>query len=308
MSILLLADVGGTHTRLCLCRFVGQFDHVEVVENRKHASLDAIVAGYLQRSGVDRAQLRGRFAIAAPVEAETVRLTNLDWSFSRAELCAQLGLEQLELVNDFTAIALALPYLRAVDRVAIGGGTPAASATMAIIGPGTGLGVSGLVPCGEGWAPLDSEGGHVTLAAADEQEEVILGELRYELGHVSAERLLAAPGLAALYRVLAGSDEYITPERVTRLAASGGDAMAVEALDLYFAMLGGVAGDLALTLGARGGVYLAGGLLPQMIQPLQQSRFRERFVAKGRFEDYLANIPCYVVTHPYPALLGMSAP
>ena len=238
-------------------------------------------------------------------------MTNHPWSFSIAALKARFGFERLEVINDFTAQALALPRLGADERMAVGGGTAAAGAPLAVLGPGSGLGVSGLVPCAAGWVALTGEGGHATMSPASDRESAVLDHMRRRFDHVSAERVLSGPGIVNLYNTLAEIDAIpskgYTAAQITDLAMRGEDPVCVEATAMFCAMLGTVAGNLALTLGARGGLFIAGGIVPRLGHYFADSPFRARFQAKGRFEPYLAAIPTYVVTHPLAAFLGCAA-
>jgi glucokinase len=233
---------------------------------------------------------------------------NRGWRFSRAALAEELGLAQLVLVNDFAAIAWALPSLRPDHVVKVGGGEPAPRAPLVALGPGTGLGVSSVVPSPDGWTVVEGEGGHQTLAAADEDEARVIDLIRDEHGHCSAERALSGPGLVNLYQALgrrAGRGTPIaTPQDVTALAQQG-EPLARKTRAMFFAMLGTIAGNLALTLGARGGVYVAGGIVPKFIDAFADSAFRSRFEAKGRYQWYMERIPTYVITDPLPAFIGL---
>lgn len=302
----LLADVGGTHSRLALQYAAADPLHARVFYNADFDGLAALVEAYLQ--GVPQAHpVSGAFAVACPVAGDRIHLTNLAWEFSVDALRGRLGLERLTVVNDFEAIALAVPELGSDDIQQIGGGTSAVPAPVGIIGPGTGLGVAGLVPCGRGWTAVPGEGGHVTLAPASDEETQLLAALRRKYGHVSAERVLSGAGLVELYRWCAGEAELaIAPHEVSERALQGTDAHARAALGLFFDLLGTVAGNLALTLGARGGIYLTGGILPRMPQALAGSGFRERFLDKGRFRGYLEAIPTRLVIHPFPAFKGLA--
>lgn len=304
----LLADIGGTNTRLALLTPEGAQVHVQSLRNGDFRSLATLLYHYLSALPPETRPERAALAVACPVHGDEVQLTNLNWTFSVAELGAHLALAPLHVINDFTAVALAVPRLQPGDWVPIGGGTPVAGAPIGVLGPGTGLGVSGLVPSGGGWVALAGEGGHATLAAATAAEAEILDALRQRYGHVSAERALSGSGLVDLYRHFAAAPAPIAdPAQVTDLALRGGDASARRALDFFFSFLGNVAGNLALTLGARGGVYLAGGILPRMAEALAASAFRERFVAKGRFRAYLEAIPTRLILAPCPAFKGLAA-
>jgi glucokinase len=307
----LLADVGGTNTRLAMVNTQYALTGVKVYANTAFPGLPALIRAYLDETPARLVPRVAALAVACPVVDEHIRLLNYGWEFTVSQLKQALALEELHVINDFTAIAMSIPVLREQDKLLIGGGEPRPRTPIGIIGPGTGLGVSGLIPYQGGWVPLASEGGHVTLAPLTEEEWRIIDRLQQHVGHVSAERVLAGPGLINLYHCLAELDgeqaRPVTPEQVSILATSRKDPRAIRALDLYFAMLGTVAGDLALTLGAHGGIYLAGGILPKLSSALVASRFRERFVDKGRYRDYLKAIPTYLITQPFPGLVGLMA-
>jgi glucokinase len=222
-----------------------------------------------------------------------------------------LGFDRLEVINDFTAQALALPRLGPGDRTPVGGGTSVPKMPLGVLGPGSGLGVSGLVPCVTGWTAVTGEGGHSTMPAVDDRESAVIDHLRRRLDHVSAERVLSGPGLVNLYNTLAEIDgnpsKGYSAAQITDLGVRGEDPVCGEATAMFCAMLGTVAGNLALTLGARGGVFIAGGIVPRLGRYFIDSPFRARFEAKGRFEAYLDAIPTFVVTHPLAAFLGCAA-
>ncbi|HET8552743.1 MAG TPA: glucokinase [Gammaproteobacteria bacterium] len=303
----LLADIGGTHTRAACKRPGAPVARVQVFKNRDYGGLGELLRRYLDTTGL-RPQAAA-LAVASPIDSDEISLTNLNWTFSIKALRGQLGLDALHAFNDFTATALSLPHLDATQYTPIGTGTPEPGAALAVLGPGTGLGVSGLIPCGDAWAPISGEGGHATLAPATEEESRLFHLLQPVLGHVSAEKLLSGPGLLQLYRGLAElrgeTAVHATPEAITAAALDSSDPLAPAAVDMFFALLGGFAGDVALTLGARGGVWLAGGILPALVDALRQSQFRRRFAAKGRLSNYLEAIPTYLITDPYPALVGL---
>jgi glucokinase len=303
----LLADVGGTNARFALETQRNRFEHVAVLSCAESPSLADAVSAYLSRPGMDKAGpvRHAAVAIATPVEGDLVYMTNHHWSFSIENLRAALGLETLLAVNDFTALAMALPHLSGSQRVQVGGGAPLPGRTLGLIGPGTGLGVSGLVPLADGWSALASEGGHASFAPCDAQEDAILAALRQEYGHVSAERLLSGAGLEAICRVLGG--ERLAASEITRRAHDGSCALSARAVECFCAALGSVAGNVALTLGATGGMYIGGGIVPRLGELFQRSPFRARFEDKGRLSPYLARIPTWLITEPYPAFLGVSA-
>jgi glucokinase len=307
----LLGDIGGTHARWAWqAHRDAALEDVTVVAATGAESLYASAASYLEGSGHAHPQWAG-IGIATPVTGDEVRMTNHPWSFSITELQRSLGLERCLVINDFTALAISLPALGPADLRAVGGGSAVADAAIGLLGPGTGLGVSGLMPSGPGrWSPLSGEGGHTTLAATNEREAALLTWLRSRLGHVSAERVLSGSGLVNLYQAICAVDGVppgaLEPADVSAAARDRSDAQCVAAVAQFAAFLGNVAGNLALTLGARGGVYLGGGIVPRLEAAFDAAHFRRHFEAKGRFSDYLKSIPTWVIVSPAPALLGAS--
>lgn len=304
----LIGDVGGTNSRLGICDPRGAVSNVTHVRNQGYADLAALLSDYLAANQTAAPQA-ALLAVAGPVRDQQVTLTNLDWHVVADQLQTQLGLQAIELVNDFAAIAYSVPALQSIDRLAIGAVDARHEEPLAIIGPGTGLGVAGLLKTDRGWTAIVGEGGHVTLPAANDDEAALLSVLRSRLGHVSAERLISGPGLLLLYQTLAERDAVAYdasagPERICAWAREG-DALARQAVDQMFLFLGTVAADLALSLGADGGVYIAGGLIPANLDLFEHSQFRQRFEEKGRFSSYLRDIPTFVITRSDPALLGL---
>jgi glucokinase len=250
-------------------------------------------------------------AVASPVTGDQVTLTNHPWTFSVKALRQQLGLRRLQVVNDFAANAVAVPHLGENDVLQVGGGARVKNAPIGVIGPGTGLGVSAFVPSANGGAMIAGEGGHVTMAPATPQESALLDLMRSRFDHVSAERVLSGPGLVNLYNALcelSGTPAAsYSAEQITNESVWSADPRTQEATSLFCAMLGTVAGNLALTLGARGGIFISGGIVPRISAFFAQSEFRARFEAKGRLNAYVAAIPTYVITRPLPVLLGAAA-
>jgi glucokinase len=306
----LIGDIGATNARFALLDPAGGISRTRVLACDDFPTIEAAIGDYLAAEAGPAPQ-EAALAVASPITGDAVTLTNHPWSFSIAGLRERLALTRLLVVNDFAANALAVSRLTAEERSAIGGGTAIAGQPIGVIGPGTGLGVSGLVPTPSGWIAISGEGGHATMPPADHRESEVLEHMRRRFDHVSAERVLSGPGLVNLYNTLAEIESVpaapFTPAQIADRQIGESDPLAREALELFCAMLGTVAGDLALTLGARGGVYIAGGIVPRLGPSFAASRFRERFEAKGRFRAYLAAIPTYVVTHPIPALLGLAA-
>jgi len=308
----LLGDIGGTNARFAWQAGEGApLQDVMALATADHPSVGSAIAHYLALTG-HSAPAWCAIGIANPITGDHVRMTNSHWSFSIGALQAELGFERLRVINDFTALALALPDLQASELRQLGGAAAVADSPIGLVGPGTGLGVSGLLPGAMPgtWVPLQGEGGHVTLAAADAREETVLRVLRERFGHASAERAVSGMGLEALYAALTtldapGSGTALPAAEITARALAGSDARCVEAVALFCSFLGSVAGNLALTLGARGGVYIGGGIVPRLGALFERSAFRERFEAKGRFRDYLAAIPVFVIhASVSPALLG----
>ncbi len=310
----LIADIGGTNARFALCAADGTVEQPRVLSCKDYPTIADAVFTYYKQTGVNAEEVKtAAFAVACPVLDDFVHLTNCAWAFSIKELKAKLGLETLTVVNDFVAQALAVPELKESEKVKVGRGEPQAGHPIAVVGPGTGLGVSLLVPQNDGtWIALPSEGGHATMPAPYPEEERVISALRGEYGHVSAERVVSGMGLTNLYKTLKAlrneSAEILPPEEITKRALAG-DLLCREAVQMMFGLLGTLAGNLALTVGALGGVYIAGGIVPRdgLLEMFKESAFRVRFEAKGRFTEYLSRIPTYVMTAKYPAFLGLSA-
>ena len=304
----LLADIGATSSRCALLDDKGRVLSPEVFHNADFAGVEGLLKVYLTHRRATDQPRRAAIAIAAPVLADNVDMLNIDWQLSQAELKQNLALNRLLVVNDFTAIANALPTLGPGDREQVGSGKSITQAPLLVLGPGSGLGVSSLIPTSDGWSAISSEGGHVTAAATTEDEAAAIALIRDKYGHCSAERILSGPGLVELYKALAKlagrGSPTVTAADVTALTRQS-EPLATRTLDMFFALLGSVAGDLALSFGARGGVYIAGGIVPRLIDLLKASPFRERFAAKGRYRAYLETVPTYIITDPLAAFRGL---
>ena len=307
----LVGDIGATNARFGLVSRDRELLHSRTLAVANHPTIEHAIAAYLDERGGLPMPRQGAIAIASAVTGDRVAMTNHPWSFSISAVKSRFGFERLEVINDFTALALALPHLTPQDRLTVGSGVPAAGAPLGVLGPGSGLGVSGLIPSGTGWIALSGEGGHATMAPATDRESAALDRMRRHFDHVSAERVLSGPGLVNLYNTLAALDGVpsrgYTAAQITDPEMGARDPLCAETTELFCAMLGTIAGNLALTLGARGGIYIGGGIVPRFGERFVQSPFRARFEAKGRFQGYLAAIPTYVVTHPLPAFLGCAA-
>ena len=305
----LIADIGATNSRCALVDDEARIVDTARYENRAFDSLESVLATFIGVTGKPPPE-RAALAVAAPIVGDTVAMTNIGWRFSRSELAAALGLKQLQILNDFEALAHALPLIGADGSYRIGSGERLPGAAMAVLGPGTGLGVASIVPHGDGWTAVAGEGGHVSVPAFTDIERELVREHGSADGHCSAETLLSGPGLERIHATLcrlAGREpgRIAAPEITTRAAA--GDDVAVRTYEVFFALLGTIAGNLALTVGARGGVFIGGGIVPRVLERFAGSSFRERFVAKGRYRDYLDRIPTAVITVRNPAFIGLGA-
>jgi glucokinase len=305
----LLADIGATHARFALQTAPGVFRSVRVLRCDDFEGIVPLLQFYLADHDGD-ALHHAALAVANPINGDQVRMTNRDWEFSTDVVRRELGLQTLLIVNDFTALAMAIPGLKPHDLMKVGGGTAAGNAVVGVLGPGTGLGVSGVIPTVDGFVTLGSEGGHVNFAPADEREFAILQLAWKEWAHVSNERLISGPGMEIIYRALALRNGLAVAPRSSPDIISGAldeqDPLCLEVLDCFCGMLGGAAANLAVTLGAFGGIFIGGGIVPRMGEWFAQSPFRARFEAKGRFSNYLAEIPTFVITTPNPAFHGVA--
>ena len=310
----LVADIGGTNARFALATAGKPAalapDSIEVLRVADFPTPVAAALHYLERQ---HARPRGAvLAIAGPTDGETAELTNHRWSFSADALRQALRTDAVRLTNDFAAIARALPDLGPDDVRLIGPGfrpaAPGADRTLAVLGPGSGLGVAAVTLRQGAPLVLETEGGHASFAPVEDDEVAILGQLARRFGRVSWERLLRGPGLAnidaALRAQAGGAGEPLAPETVTARWASGDDPVATRSVEIFCALLGAFAGDVALLYGAWDGVFIAGGIAPRLERELAAGGFRARFEAKGRFSARLATVPAAVIVHPFPGLLG----
>jgi glucokinase len=303
----LLADIGATYARFCIEQVPGRFDHVAVLPCCDHGGFVEVVKAYLASlPGI--VPRHAAVAIANPIDGDQVRMTNRDWAFSIRDAQQALQLGTLLVVNNFTALAMALPRVGAADRVQVGGGQAQAHGVIGLLGPGTGLGVSGLVPTGDRWTVLATEGGHTSFAPADEREVRVLQHAWKTLPRVSAERLISGPGIELIHQALHGGAAPATGVAdIVQQALRHRDPACRQTIDCFCGMLGTMASDLALTLGATGGIFIGGGIVPRLGELFVQSPFRERFEAKGRLGGYVARIPTYVLTAEHPSFLGISS-
>ena len=310
----LVADIGGSNARFGYVPRMGEkVQFVRTLAVQGHASPAGAAQSYLgalavEMQGAYRAPRHAAFAVATAVISDRIDLTNSNWQFSCSALKAELELDQLFVLNDFEALAMSLPHLEPSQLRTLHSSGLSPRGTLAVIGPGTGLGVAGVVQTNNGWVVLPTEGGHVTMSAADDYESQILTVARRSWPHVSAERLLSGIGLPVLHQavaiVLGKPLTALTAEQIVDAGMAETDATCSATIDAFCGFFGSFAGNVALTLGARGGVYIGGGIVPRFGDRFFKSQFRARFITKGRFSDYLAEVPCALITDTLVALTG----
>lgn len=298
----LIADVGATSSRCAILAADSKSpSNVRVYRNENFPALAGLLADYLDTCNIKPQSMA--LAVAAPVYGDDVQMINRDWSFSRKSLSRELGLGYTTIINDFHAIAYALPTLDDASRVEIGKASEYRGGNMAVLGPGSGLGMAAWISNDAGGSAMTGEGGHISLSGRDEEEDGIIAWFRERYGHCSAERILSGPGLVALHEALHGV-KIDSPEAIT---ADPDDDACTATMNRFFSFLGSAAADLALITGSFGGLHIAGGIVPSHIDLLRKSPFRDRFVDKYRYRDYMNRIPTYVITDPYPGLSGLVA-
>lgn len=306
----LVADIGGTNIRLAIAD-LSDFS-IEKVKTYQCADFENIHNAIAQYQSDMAVQFEyACIDVACPVNEDIISLTNNHWSFSASELEQALGLKKLIVINDFTAIAMSVPFISDQNKVQVGGNKAEENAPIAIFGAGTGLGVAHLINTGDKWLPLGGEGGHVDFAPITEDEVYILQYLQQKYSRVSAEQLLSGQGILQIYQALSQKYQHQgkleTPADVTEAALSNKDDIAVKTLNLFCEVMGSFGGNLSLSMATFGGVYIAGGIVPRFIEFFKNSEFRNRFEAKGRFEAFVNQIPVFVVTEEQPGLLGCAA-
>lgn len=311
MQYLLTADIGGTNARFGLVpRGALRPKTIRAMYTADSPSPHAAARQFLDEAG--NVELIGAVvAWAGHIGAGPLKLTNGPWVLDRAAFAAELGIDDVMVINDFEAVALAIEYLEPGDVVQVGGNAPAPRGVRAVMGPGTGLGTATLVPVGDtGWRVLPGEGGHTNPPLAGPDECALWPALFTGIDHPVAENVLSGPGIIRTYRAIAASrgetPVHNSPAAVCR-AALAGDATAAAAFDLFFTWLGRMAGDLALIAGATGGVYVAGGIVPKYLEPLNVGPFRAAFEAKGLMADFARTLPAFIVVARTPALIGCAA-
>jgi glucokinase len=306
---ILLADIGATNARFALLPRGGDIGPVRTLAVADYPRFTDAVAAFLKAQGASPAG--AVLAVAGPVEDGRAVMTNCPWVIDAAELRRALAIPAVRVINDFEATAWSLSALEPDHVVAMGAGRAVAGAPMVVLGPGTGLGLASHVPRVDAPVVIATEGGHVTLSAANAREDAVIAWLRTQFGHASAERALSGPGLENLYRAIAAVDGAAVPARdataITQAGVAGTCPVSRAALDMFCAMLGTFAGNAALSFGARGGVFIAGGIAPRIVDYLLKSEFRARFDAKGRLREYVEAIPLNVIVHPDYAFIGLKA-
>jgi glucokinase len=297
----LIADVGATNSR-CALISPPSFEPASVryYRNDDAESLQEILGNYVTETNVRPAACA--IAVAAPVHGDEVQMCNRDWQFSRGEIVDRLGVDRVEIINDFHAIAYALPHFDDDRRVEIGSATKYRGGNIAVLGPGSGLGMSAWITSKAGGTAMSGEGGHVTVSGRTATEDAIISRFRERFGHCSAERMLSGPGLISLHSAMHDIDVQASEE----ITANADEPNCSATMQQFFSFLGSAAADLALVTGAFGGVYIAGGIVPSCIDQIQSSGFRARFDDKNRYRDYMRAIPTWVITDPTPGLSGLS--
>ncbi len=307
-NLALLGDIGGTNSRFGLIE-VGSFDvrDIEALKNDNFPSLEAAIAHYLEKRGISELAAAA-VDVAAPVDRELITLTNRDWTFSAESLRQAAKAKRFRLLNDFEALAYSLPHIAPEDLVQIGGTVQPKPMVKVVLGPGTGLGMATLAPLpGGNWMPIPGEMGHVTLPVVTQEELSLKNRIVGNDLFAEVEDLLTGPGMLAIYNAVASNPILTKPEDVMQAGLAGSDPAAVKTLDHFMTFLARLAGDAAMALQARGGVYLAGGIAPSLAERLQQPKYRAVFEDKGRIAGIMKPIPLFVIMDKFPAFKGCAA-
>ena len=307
-NLALVGDIGGTNARLGLLE-LGSMDvrDVEVLKGSDFPTLEAVIAHYLEKRGINELAAAA-VDVAAPVDRPVIRLTNRDWSFSIESLRSAARAKRFRLLNDFEALAWSLPHIAKADLVQIGGEVKTTPLVKVVLGPGTGLGMATLAPLPSGgWMPIAGEGGHVTLPVKTMEEFLLKDKIMGKDNFAEVEDILTGPGLLLLYNAISSKPDLQTPEQVMKAGLAGTDAAAVKALDHFMTFLMRLAGDMAMAIQARGGLYLAGGIVPSLVEKLKAPKYRQVFEEKGRLSAHMKTLPLFVITDPFPALKGCAA-
>jgi len=309
----LVADIGGTNARFAIHDIsTNELKEVTVLSVAEHptfmGALQHLLTHIEKMDEWKTSPQASCLAVACPVDREHIRFTNSDWGFTRAELSQALNHAAVDVINDFSAIAYAIPALKPFEWVQIGGSQPHAEHPIAILGPGTGLGISTLLPINDGYKVMQSEGGHVDFAPVNSREIDILKQLQKRFDRVSVERLLSGSGIVNIYNALCALESveaiFNSAQQITDAAVNGKDELAQETFAIFCQVLGSTASNLALTTAAKGGVYIAGGIVPRFVDFIKTSDFRQRFEDKGRFRDYVKDIPVRIILKQHLGLFG----
>jgi glucokinase len=309
----LIADIGGTNIRLAQADSDSdtKFTDMETYQCAKFSSLIEVISQYIESKNIADTCINACLAIACPTDCDIISMTNLPWQFSQQALIKKLNLNSLTMINDYTAIAMAIPLLSDNQKVKIGGGETVADKPIAVCGPGTGLGVAHLVPVNNQWHCFSGEGGHVDFAAVDELDIKILQYLQTIKKRISYEQLLSGFGLEQIYQAICSingkNNSKLSAAEISQQAVSESCPLCQQTLEQFCKVLGSFAGNLALTLNCQGGVYIAGGIVPRFIEFIENSEFRVRFETKGRLSHIPVKTTTYIIIEDQPGLLGAAA-
>lgn len=315
----LVADIGGTNIRIAQAKSQnGSFIcEIETYQCTEFANLVDVLSLYIEKKQLNQYSIHACLAIACPVDDDMISMTNLSWKFSQKELKSQLNLASLQFINDYTAIAMAIPLLNEDQKIKIGGGEAIVNKPISVCGPGTGLGLASLIPVSilgvNHWHCVSGEGGHTDFAPISEQEIKILRYLNTIRKRVSYEQLLSGYGLEQIYQALTNAESIkgdnektpkLSAEEICNKGINKNCQVSYQALSIFCRVLGSFAGNIALIMNSQGGFYIAGGIVPRFIDFLKSSDFRERFESKGRLSNITKQTPTYIITEPQPGLLG----
>ena len=316
-TINLVADIGGTNIRLATTDQSNNINDIETYQCQDFPHLSNVIYQYLTEKKLLNCQVNACLAIACPVDTDFISMTNLPWQFSQKQLKQDLKLHSLTLINDYTAIGMAIPLLNEQQKVKIGGGDAIAKKPIAVCGPGTGLGVANLVNIDDHWHCLGGEGGHTDFAPVDELDVKIFEQLKQTKQRISYEQLISGYGIEQIYQALVNinkddkdldhDEAKLSAKDISTRAIAGDCNLCYQALSQFCKVLGSFSGNLALTTGSIGGVYIAGGIVPRFVEFFKESGFRERFETKGRMSYLNQGTPTYVITESQPGLLGAAA-
>ncbi|GAA6171654.1 glucokinase [Colwellia sp. KU-HH00111] len=317
-TINLIADIGGTNIRIAQAEqsCAAKYKEIETYRCAEFASLADVISLYIEKKQLHDNVINACLAIACPTDNDIISMTNLPWQFSQKALVETLKLNSLTMINDYTAIAMAIPLLNDSQKVKIGGGQTVTNKPISVCGPGTGLGVANLVPISVAgnnqWHCVSGEGGHVDFAPVGEMEIAVLRYLNTIKNRVSYEQLLSGYGLEQIYQALVNIDDddeeaRLSAQEISKRGVEGTCIMCRQSMLIFCQVLGSFAGNLALIMNSQGGVYIAGGIVPRFIDFLKESKFRERFESKGRLSHITQQTPTYVITEAQPGLLGAAA-